>query len=129
MPITPGLIVYSSMPLDYWGGMMKLDEFLKTETDLPDMLDLIDEVRQVYAEAMEMASHVGWEGDYIDGPYVSFLPNPGANETRPVLAWKQRNNGTTFVASTVPLPHMDAITDSAVHYRGGEIVRRPARRF
>jgi hypothetical protein len=48
-----------------------------------------------------------WEGDFKEGPYLWWLPD-GDNEFVYAFAWKQHNNGTTYVASPVKLSWLDA---------------------
>lgn len=57
--------------------------------------------------AKEMATEVGWEGDWKSyaKPRVFFLP--GETNFEYAFAWKQDNNGTTFVISPQPLPWLD----------------------
>lgn len=74
--------------------------------DGPVVLDFLDEFR----EAKEAARAKGWEGDYRgEGrPRVLFLPGAGSNcAFQHAFAWKQDNNGTTFIISPYPLPWLD----------------------
>jgi len=67
-----------------------------------------------YAEfrrtAMELAREKGWEGDIRrgeNGPCVTALPFVDPEEygkAYHIIAWKQDNNGQTFVASPQQLP-------------------------
>jgi hypothetical protein len=62
--------------------------------------------------AYALARLVHWEGDIREGPFVSMLPFPGNNWSAPIIAWKQDNNGTTFIASPVSLPWVEAVCES-----------------
>lgn len=129
--MTPGLIVYSLPPIDWWAGWIPLKKF--NSEDFADEYADDDfapdytpqgfkrRVETLLHEAQELAaSELGFEGDMRQGPFLSALP--GENESLPLLAWKQDNNGTTFVASLVPLPHLDDLADSIATYRDGVAV-------
>lgn len=53
--------------------------------------------------AKGFAKHAGWEGDFVRGPRVFWLPDPDSMTFRYAFAWKQQNNGSTFVVSPLPL--------------------------
>jgi len=55
-------------------------------------------VNDLLAAAQKLALKHGWEGDTIQGPFLSAIPHEDGNADL-VLAWKQSNNGTTFIAS------------------------------
>lgn len=63
---------------------------------LSEAADLL-KTGQEYARASLM-----WEGD-DNGPRFSVIPT-GDDEAALVIAWKQINNGTTFVVSEHPMP-------------------------
>lgn len=56
-------------------------------------------------EAKEIARKSYWEGDFRESPRVFWLPSE--QEFLHAFAWKQDNNGTTFIISPHPLPHLD----------------------
>jgi len=69
----------------------------------------LDDFNANFAKAKEEAKNIGWEGDYQTGhadPRVFFIPN-GEGGFSYGFAWKQVNNGTTFVLSPVRLPHLE----------------------
>ena len=68
----------------------------------PD-LPLTDFIRD-WELAQEMARQAGWEGDFREPPRVFWVPC----ETAFVygFAFKQDNNGTTYVMSPVEMPHL-----------------------
>lgn len=99
------MFVYALGPIDYWGGW----------TQLKDLM-IQDEDPWVYASSLvrrwdlakEMARHLIWEGDVIQGPYVSPIPDTGGDVVCEFLiGWKQQNNGTTFIASPFKLPWLE----------------------
>jgi hypothetical protein len=52
-----------------------------------------------------------WEGDGAAGPYVMQLPCVESDGRMWVVALKIRNNGTTFIWSPIPLPHLSEYED------------------
>lgn len=58
-----------------------------------------------FEAAKKLASAGYWEGDYRNPPVVFFLPTE--LEFQYAFAWKQDNNGSTFVVSPVALPWLD----------------------
>jgi hypothetical protein len=75
------------------GGEYDIDDYPKLKKDLEFAKDL--------------ALEAGWEGDYRGShtPRVLFLPDE--TEFICAFAWKQENNGSTFVVSPKPLPWLD----------------------
>lgn len=62
---------------------------------------------QLRERALEAARRlpIGWEGDFRQGPFIGAIPPLWGNSGSEILiAWKQDNNGTCFVASPFPLP-------------------------
>lgn len=101
------MFIYMSDPIDYFPGMMSIDEAAeKIREELGN-----DEVFKLFRLAMECAHAVSlakggfWEGDIRErAMYVFALPDPSHNISRYGLVWKQDNNGTTFICSPVELP-------------------------
>lgn len=95
--------VYQCAPLDYGWDLMQVacDE---------------DDALQAILEAAERSA--GWEGDFAQVPRVFAVPNPESNEVSFGYAWKQDNNGTTFVAAPFAMPHLgtDCIEVPINHY-------------
>ncbi len=50
---------------------------------------------------------VFWEGDFRFTPKVFMLPCVGTDSFLCGFAFKQNNNGTTFICSPMPLPHLE----------------------
>ncbi|QHJ84321.1 MAG: hypothetical protein [Bacteriophage sp.] len=63
---------------------------------------------QDWEEAKARASKEHWEGDFRQPPRVFWIP--AEQEFLYAFAWKQDNNGTTFIVSPYPLPHLDEHT-------------------
>ncbi len=97
--ICRGLYVYECGPIDHWQGWTPLPTFLRDEFIDPG---------QVGRMLQAIARSTRWEGDFRAGeaPRVSALP-VGDPDCALLLAVKQDNNGTTFIASEVRLPWLD----------------------
>lgn len=67
---------------------------------LPSCKEFLD----AWKTAKEEAETMGWEGDIRTGPVVFFLPSD--NQFQFGFAFKQDNNGSTFVISPQELPHL-----------------------
>lgn len=63
-----------------------------------------DDFMSAWEQAQGSARDKGWEGDFRNPPVVFWLPV--GDSFQPGFVLKQDNNGTTFVASPVPLPHL-----------------------
>jgi hypothetical protein len=58
-----------------------------------------------WKEAKSMAYAEGWEGDFRQGPVVFWVPT--SDSFKYGFAFKQDNNGSTFVISPVPMPWLE----------------------
>ena len=92
--------VYHISPIDLWGLAIPVSS--------------LSGPRRTWADGLvEIAMHdvamndVGWEGDVREGPYI--IPVLAEVEVLHAVAWKQDNNGNTFIWSPVPLPHLDSV--------------------
>jgi hypothetical protein len=71
----------------------------------------VDETASVLAAAGELLKKAQeyakakllWEGDMTVGPRFAALPN-GEYDNALMIAWKQANNGTTYIVSEIELP-------------------------
>jgi len=63
-----------------------------------------DGLMDLFEHAKTDATAAGWEGDFALGPIVFTLPDPDSNSFAIGFAWKQSNNGSTFVMSPFELP-------------------------
>ncbi len=64
----------------------------------------LNEFRDNFKTAKAMASDIGWEGDFRGEAHVFMMPDE--DQFTYGFAWKQDNNGTTFVISPQPMPHL-----------------------
>lgn len=105
------MFVYCVLPIDFWSGWQKPSDVFKLNDGLHDEARHdAAEWRPMWEKAKTLASDVGWEGDIRagEGPFVSVLPSGDGGAMPPVvIAWKQDNNGTTFVASPIRLPWLE----------------------
>jgi hypothetical protein len=97
---------YAIAPVDLgWGLLPTVEQGAELLKTCPGYDAIDDQVHYWanFAKAEILAGAAGWEGDYQDNarPRVIWLPNEG--EVLYGFAWKQNNNGTTFVISPVPL--------------------------
>lgn len=101
------LFVYALSPIDFWPGWMKEADYLASVKNYDDLVgdSFVDDYTILRREALDEAKRVGWEGDIREGPFVSGLPSD-LGEIRVMMAWKQDNNGTTWIASPVELAHL-----------------------
>lgn len=105
------MFVYSIPPIDSWAGWMSEQEYiasLKAHTYEHDAhwTRWQESFKNLaFKIAKEKAS---WEGDFAQGPYWSGIPAEGGNSHCSVLlGWKQRNNGTTYIASEYRLSWLE----------------------
>jgi hypothetical protein len=99
-------------PIDLWQVKTTPAEVVKrlaedTESDsnwhqLSEFLSFLNEVDGF----VRGGGFPEWEGDVREGPYIYFVP-AGHNSMAPLFAWKQNNNGETFIVSRVDLPMME----------------------
>ena len=95
---------YELPPVDWWQGCVGFDAYLESLTDRNQRR----EARELLATAEMLAAEEGWEGDVTEGPYIFALPPADGYNTFSVgVAWKQDNNGTTYVVSPQPLPWLE----------------------
>ncbi|MFT3724644.1 MAG: hypothetical protein QM773_13805 [Hyphomonadaceae bacterium] len=99
---------YAVPPIDFWLGWMDPQQFAKSASDhlydLSQTAKTLQEAHDLLTRGEEFCKeHLGWEGDKREGPYFTVVPT-GDPYGALVVAWKQDNNGTTFVVSEHPLP-------------------------
>lgn len=108
MPKINDLYIYEVSPMDFgWETLVAVDDYRKIIADEVSKYDprAADEFENFYKRAIDAGDQIGWEGDFRTGPCVA--PIPDHDSAKLSLVWKQDNNGTTFIASEVPLPHLD----------------------
>ena len=103
-------VYVADCPIDWWQGWTHQKDYLKALASDDEVIDGshtdgIVAYGEALGEAKRLALNAGWEGDMRDGPYVSALPDLDCTGLCPILiAWKQDNNGTTFIFSPFELP-------------------------
>lgn len=102
---------YKLPPIDFWEGAMTGGDLLSTmrtwRGDLGAVIGYLSSVDELERSAQDGFRELHWEGDIREGPY--YFAVPGEADMIPGYALKQDNNGTTFVACTVELPHLDEL--------------------
>jgi hypothetical protein len=106
------MIVYCVPTLDLWSGWQKSEDVFKLRV-FDD--GTAHDASRCGAKFKDLAVKVGWEGDIREGPFVAVLPDEGGVLSPVIIAWKQDNNGTTFVASRYLLPWYDSDFESVDH--------------
>ena len=109
------LYCYHVAPIDHWTGALTAEQLLSTfvkdfDGDWHAVSAFCSEMAQLEDRAQENFKKIGWEGDLRDGPY--YFSVPGDSQMAIGYVIKQDNNGSTFVASPVPLPSLDDGFDS-----------------
>lgn len=98
------MFVYGRSAIDFWPGWLTEAEF---KASVERAFYSGEDRSFVWAEyvkfrdrAYAVAKTIGWEGDIREGPYVAGLPPEEETSSSDfVIAWKQDNNGDTFIAS------------------------------
>jgi hypothetical protein len=106
-------IVYQIPPMDAGWNFWSTLETVRSESLLVDICggdeNIYDyELRdfdRILLEASSAAQGMGWNGEFRIDPHVFWLPDFGVPKYG--FAWKEENNGTTYVASPQSLPHLD----------------------
>lgn len=103
------MYVYETNPIDAWDAFVPLEEILGRAPSVTTY-GRGDLVRQLMFACKAVATLAAWEGDVREGPYVIPIPGGewGAFEPELAFAWKQGNNGTTFIVSPVELPWLNS---------------------
>jgi hypothetical protein len=103
------MYVYEAeFPIDYFVGMTRLDDYIRLSyknKDEYDYLDYLGLQKMLIKSFMAVKCSVaGWEGDIRGNDiFISAIPSLD-NTTLKLLAFKQDNNGTSFIVSDFPLP-------------------------
>lgn len=118
--------VYMIEPIDDWTGWMDKaallsSVFFEDFVEPPPALTISERIKHdiergrgvlsVFEQrAFSMARTAGWEGDIRQGPYFSALP-PASHDNHCyaaiMMAFKQDNNGQTFIATPYALPWIE----------------------
>ena len=88
------MFLYEISPIDHWGDHSALKY-----------------PKEFFVWLMECAYRIArsdgfWEGDIHELQTFS-VPDPENQSFATGVVWKQRNNGTCFVCSPVPLPYLE----------------------
>jgi len=115
------MFVYSLSPIDDWRGWQRPEDLFRPAIDTSpeasptgkdDPLGAFEPHRwaRAWTSARAAARKLQWKGDIRPGggPYITILPaaEPGGLPLF-VIAWKQQDNGATFVASPVRLSWLE----------------------
>ena len=103
------MFAYARSAIDFWPGWLSEDEFkdhLSKRYFTPDAPANAWSAYEAFRyQAFELAKKVGWEGDIREGPFIAGLPtHDTGDDGHFMIAWKQDNNGDTFVVSPYKLP-------------------------
>jgi len=109
-----GMFAYARGPIDFWDGWLTEDEYLtpvkKVYSWGPDAQRNDVEYQDLKKAAFKLARKVGWEGDIRpdSGPFVAGLPGDEIGmDGNIMIAWKQDNNGETFIVSPFRLQWLE----------------------
>lgn len=110
------MFAYSRAPIDFWPGWLKEDAYLAGLGNVyraeGEVESAIEHYNRQKARAFFLAGKVGWEGDVREGPFIAGLPTDEPGEDGKVMiAWKQDNNGDTFVVSPLRLNWLENRAD------------------
>lgn len=92
--------VYALPPIDCWDIWNTLADAAREDREFRR-----NTIEWFFCEARQIAPHLGWEGDVSQGPFWINLPVDEWNDQWLfAVAWKQSDNGLTFIASPVKMP-------------------------
>lgn len=103
------MLMYQAAPIDFWHGAVPL---VRALAELPER-----EARELLllfagcVRWLARAEGCTWEGDFREGPFVFHVPSPGDSGMAAGFAWKQDNNGATFLCSPVSLDWHDGCAE------------------
>jgi hypothetical protein len=106
------MFAYQTGPIDVWTGWLTeaqyLDQLAKEEEEGFGSSSSVAKYEELRSQAFDLAKKAGWEGDIRQGPFIAGLPTDSIGaDGKIMVAWKQDNNGTTFVVSPIKLPWLD----------------------
>lgn len=110
------LYCYHIPPVDFWTGAVSKEELVEATPFAPIHEDEAanhrnrteQELDRLEQKAHDAFREIGWEGDVREGPY--FFSVPGDTSMVHGYILKQDNNGSCFIASPVPLPHLGELS-------------------
>ena len=105
------MFVYKIPPIDYWDGWLSEDEYLARAKAHKNQLK--DDIRKSKQESLIKAiQELECKGGAYEGYFLSAIPRgDGTNGHGFLLAWKQLENGSTFVASPYELPWLNGAAE------------------
>ena len=109
------MFVYARAPINFWHGWLTEDAYrrqlVELDTQQGELGGESDAIAKYEARrdaALALARRVGWEGDIREGPFIAGLPTDNSGKDGlTMIAWKQDNNGATFVVSPFRLPWLE----------------------
>lgn len=106
------IFVYGVEPIDAWLAWSD-EEQLKASVDRWCSSERRSGFWAFYEafrdQSMEIARSLGWQGDIREGPFVAGVPTFEIRNTSLfMVAWKQDDDGLTFIASPVRLPWLES---------------------
>lgn len=112
--------VYKRYPIDFrWEYLRTLDEcrgiweeMVLEAAEHDATPDFGFDIEALWDFAKEAALSVGWEGD-VRG-HARVLPMPVGDSFEIAFAFKQENNGDTFIVSPVRLQYLEGDSDEAL---------------
>lgn len=107
--------IYCVEPIDSWLGWSDEEQF-RSSLDrwcAPANRNVFWTLYEQFRDrSQELARDFEWEGDIREGPFIAGVPIfPVRNVSLFMIAWKQRNDGRTFIASPVALPWLESPAD------------------
>jgi len=101
--------VYGITPIDFgWEHCPTVADYYsslaRNEFEGYTDIDILKQFKSDFETAKKLALDKGWEGDFRGAAHVFLVPTE--NEFSYGFAWKQDNNGTTYVISPVALAHL-----------------------
>jgi hypothetical protein len=101
------MFIYETGPIDHWRGWTSLEDYVGClqRDGVAERRHLFDFMFRAFTVASR-CSH--WEGDIRYGHvFVSGMPPEHCDcSSYLVIAWKQDNNGTTFIASEKEISYL-----------------------
>lgn len=100
--------IYQLDSIDDWGGWTHVSKAVSTSPEYDSSKIPADLYGEALAIAKQAAQKIGWnEEDESSEIYVAGIPNGDGSPACFQIAWKQANNGTTFVWSPYPFFHLE----------------------